>query len=425
MNVPWRAERQECHVKCEGVDKTACGWRVYEHKVTARIITNMHVRHCRGRARAGKLRNDFKASAAASLGARQGEQSCEATLVGVTTLAELSTFLEFVGKVVGALQLRPWTIVAELCGKIKHTRCTDRVGAHACRSASVSRLAWRHCDCLYSVISLLLWCCADSSIIASLFWPCKRINPVSSCCTNCPSITTQASPSLFCHGNRILLCSSCRAARGAFALSRSHPRPHINRRAGCTVLTNSLLCNLCSPACCSVGLLISRSLLHLSPCLREAHFVGHTMAVSGVRKKSNKPLCMSHSIQHYSSTLCLAEQSVDLKSDFFFIFIFFYRVWTLHLAKVAAAQQQLSPSLKIAMVKSHLQENAWKERMICLCLQPLQECSRFTFLLVASDCLQGGGSVGRSSLLPTDTWGLRLNQSGRFGRLMISRFARH
>lgn len=32
---------------------------------------------------------------------------------------------------------------------------------------------------------------------------------------------------------------------------------------------------------------------------------------------------MSHSIQHYSSTWCLAEQSVDLKSDFFFyLFIF-------------------------------------------------------------------------------------------------------
>lgn len=84
--------------------------------------------------------------------------------------------------------------------------------------------------------------------------PCKRLNPVSSCCTNCPAITARASPSLFCHGNRILLCSSCRAAHGTFALSRSHPRPHINRRAGCTVLRNSLLCNLCSPACCSVGL---------------------------------------------------------------------------------------------------------------------------------------------------------------------------
>lgn len=58
--------------------------------------------------------------------------------------------------------------------------------------------------------------------------------------------------------------------------------------------------------------LISLSLLHLSSCLRETHFVGHTMVVSGVRNKSNKPLCMSHSI------------------------FFFYRVWTLHLGKALA-----------------------------------------------------------------------------------------
>lgn len=77
------------------------------------------------------------------------------------------------------------------------------------------------------------------------------------------------------------------------------------------------------------------------------------------------------------------------------------------------------------MVKSQLQENTWKERMICLCLQPWQECSRFAFLLVASDCLQGGGFVGQSSLFSTQTWRLRLNQGGRFGWLMISRFAHY
>lgn len=56
----------------------------------------------------------------------------------------------------------------------------------------------------------------------------------------------------------ILSCSSCSAAHRAFALSRSHPRPHINGQAGCTVLKKkkkkSLLCNLCCFACCSVGL---------------------------------------------------------------------------------------------------------------------------------------------------------------------------
>lgn len=34
----------------------------------------------------------------------------------------------------------------------------------------------------------------------------------------------------------ILSCSSCSAAHRAFALSHSHPRPHINGQAGCTVL---------------------------------------------------------------------------------------------------------------------------------------------------------------------------------------------
>lgn len=81
-----------------------------------------------------------------------------------------------------------------------------------------------------------------------------------------PSVITQLSPYLassplswqpaFSH---VVFCS---AAHRAFALSRSHPRPHISGQPGCTEPARekkkqkikSLLCNLCCFACCSVAL---------------------------------------------------------------------------------------------------------------------------------------------------------------------------
>lgn len=87
-----------------------------------------------------------------------------------------------------------------------------------------------------------------------------------------PSVITQLSPYLassplswqpaFSH---VVFCS---AAQRAFALSRSHPRPHISGQPGCTEPARekkeikSLLCNLCCFACCSVALSV---FFHLTP----------------------------------------------------------------------------------------------------------------------------------------------------------------
>lgn len=86
---------------------------------------------------------------------------------------------------------------------------------------------WLHCCWLYRVISLQT--VSSWLIYYSFFFLCKWINPLFFCCTNRASIITQLAPSLACHGNSTLKHSSCCAAHGA--LSRSHPRPHINRQA--------------------------------------------------------------------------------------------------------------------------------------------------------------------------------------------------
>lgn len=78
---------------------------------------------------------------AASLQARQEEQSCEATLVGggCGGLRSPSSprVLEFVGKMADGLQLRPWTIVAELCEKTKkaHERHRESLWRSVSRGA--------------------------------------------------------------------------------------------------------------------------------------------------------------------------------------------------------------------------------------------------------------------------------------------------
>lgn len=87
------------------------------------------------------------------------------------------------------------------------------------------------------------------------------------------------------------------------------------------------------PAAPSGCPLISISLLHLSSCLSEAHFIGHTMVVSGAVKERNITK-RSASLAALQVNFMLAERSVDLKSEFLFFGIVFCSS-----AKAAEAQQ--------------------------------------------------------------------------------------
>ena len=126
-----------------------------------------------------------------------------------------------------------------------------------------------------------------------------------------------------CHGNSILSCSICSAAHGEFALSRSHPRPHINRQAGrlyCTEKSHCYATYVMLPAAPSVCLFISLHLFFTClSCLLGACSRSHANSfVKHCRGKKKSMRCFIEKTcsslvkrQFYESSLGITKRSVS------------------------------------------------------------------------------------------------------------------